>query len=50
MRRRTPGPVRGARRISPDGARIAVLVIPTDEEFQIARETASVLAVEDLRP
>jgi acetate kinase len=43
-------PGRGARRISPEGARVEVLVIPTDEEFQIARETASVLAVKDLRP
>jgi len=43
-----PGP--GPRRISPAGARIEVLVIPTDEEFQIARETAAVLAPEDLRP
>ncbi len=43
-------PGRGARRISPDGARVEVLVIPTDEEFQIARETASALAAEDLRP
>lgn len=40
----------GSRRISPDGAPIEVLVVPTDEEFQIARETASVLAVRDLRP
>jgi len=40
----------GSRRISPPGAPIDVLVIPTDEEFQIARETASVLAVKDLRP
>ncbi|HEU0206064.1 MAG TPA: acetate kinase [Pseudolysinimonas sp.] len=43
-------PASGPRRISPAGARIAVLVIPTDEEFQIARETAAVLAPEDLRP
>ena len=43
-------PGRGSRRISPAGAGIEVLVIPTDEEFQIARETASVLAVKDLRP
>ena len=43
-------PTRGPRRISPAGARIEVLVIPTDEEFQIARETAAVLAPEDLRP
>jgi acetate kinase len=33
-----------ARRISPAGARIEVLVVPTDEELQIARETAAVLA------
>jgi acetate kinase len=43
-------PGHGARRISPEGSRVDVLVIPTDEEFQIARETASVLAVKDLRP
>ena len=43
-------PGSGARRISPAGAQIDVLVIPTDEELQIARETASVLAVRDLRP
>jgi len=43
-------PGRGARRISPAGARIEVLVVPTDEEFQIARETAAVLVPEDLRP
>lgn len=43
-------PSRKARRISPPGAPIDVLVIPTDEELQIARETADVLAPEDLRP
>jgi acetate kinase len=43
-------PGREARRISPTGARTDVLVIPTDEELQIARETADVLAREDLRP
>jgi len=43
-------PNRKARRISPPGAPIDVLVIPTDEELQIARETADVLAPEDLRP
>jgi acetate kinase len=32
-----------ARRISPAGGRVDVLVIPTDEELQIARETAAVL-------
>lgn len=31
------------RRISPESARVHVLVIPTDEELQIARETAAVL-------
>jgi acetate kinase len=39
----------GSRRISPADTRTQVLVIPTDEEFQIARETASVLAGQDLR-
>jgi acetate kinase len=43
-------PSRDARRISPPGTRVEVLVIPTDEELQIARETAAVLAPEDLRP
>ena len=32
-----------ARRISPGHARVDVLVVPTDEELQIARETAAVL-------
>ena len=31
------------RRISPDGARVDVLVVPTDEEITIARETVSLL-------
>jgi acetate kinase len=43
-------PNAGARRISPARARIPVLVIPTDEELQIAREAASALAGRDLRP
>jgi len=43
-------PSREPRRISPPGARVDVLVIPTDEELQIARETAGVLAQGDLRP
>jgi len=43
-------PGSGPRRISPAGARIGVLVIPTDEELQIARETAAVVAQGDLRP
>jgi acetate kinase len=33
----------GERIISPDGAAVAVLVVPTDEELAIARATASVL-------
>jgi acetate kinase len=41
---RNTGPDRGPRRISPDGARTEVLVIPTDEELAIARACAEVLA------
>lgn len=37
-------PARTARRISPDGAPITVLVVPTDEELAIARACARVLA------
>jgi acetate kinase len=33
----------GARRISPDGAEVAVLVVPTDEELEIAREAVELL-------
>lgn len=33
----------GARRISPDGARVEVLVVPTDEELEIARQTVEVV-------
>jgi len=32
-----------ARRISPDGSRVAVLVVPTNEEWQIAREALAVV-------
>jgi acetate kinase len=35
--KRNTDPARGARRISTDDSRIAVLVIPTDEELAIAR-------------
>jgi len=35
----------GARVVSPDGARVAVCVVPTDEERAIAEETAALLAV-----
>lgn len=34
---------RGARRISPDDAPVAVLVVPTNEEWEIARQTAAVI-------
>ncbi|KZX20808.1 Acetate kinase [Rathayibacter tanaceti] len=34
---------RGARRISSDDSRVAVLVIPTDEELEIARQSLSVV-------
>lgn len=34
----------GSRRISPDGALVEVLVIPTDEELEIATQAASLLA------
>ncbi len=33
----------GARRISPDGSPVAVLVVPTDEELAIARQVAALL-------
>ena len=35
---------RNARRISPDGARVDVLVVPTNEELEIARQTVEVVA------
>ncbi len=35
---------RAERRISPDGAEVEVLVIPTDEEREIARQTVAALA------
>lgn len=34
----------GARRISTDGSRVAVLVVPTDEESEIARQTLECVA------
>ena len=40
---RNAAPAGGARRISPDGAPVAVMVIPTDEEQAIALETASIV-------
>jgi acetate kinase len=35
---------RDARRISPDGARVDVLVVPTNEELEIAQQTLEVVA------
>jgi acetate kinase len=34
---------RGIRRISADASTVTVLVVPTDEELQIARQTAQLL-------
>jgi acetate kinase len=34
----------GERFVSPPGARVPVLVIPTDEEIEIARQTLAALA------
>lgn len=39
---RNTAPDRGIRRISTDASRVAVLVVPTDEELEIARQTLSV--------
>ena len=39
---RNTAPARGIRRISTDASRVAVLVVPTDEELEIARQTLSV--------
>jgi acetate kinase len=40
---RNAAPASGARRISTDDSEVAVLVIPTNEEWQIARETLGVV-------
>ena len=40
---RNEAPQRGARVISPDGAPVAVLVVPTAEELAIARKTVALL-------
>jgi acetate kinase len=37
-------PERGARVISGEGSRVAILVVPTDEEAEIARQAAEVIA------
>jgi acetate kinase len=39
---RNAAPTRGERVISPDGAPVTVLVVPTDEEREIARQAAAV--------
>jgi acetate kinase len=39
-------PVDGPTRISPEGADVAVLVIPTNEEWQIARETYALVTAD----
>jgi acetate kinase len=36
-------PQEGIREISPAGSQVKVLVVPTDEELEIARETKKVL-------
>lgn len=41
---RNLAPSREARAISPEGSRAAVLVVPTNEEFEIARETREAAA------
>lgn len=42
---RNETPSRRARRISADGSRVAVLVVPTDEELEIARQSLAVLGL-----
>ena len=40
---RNEAPSRDARVISPDGSPVTVLVVPTNEELEIARQTAALL-------
>ncbi len=40
---RNEAPLDGAAVVSPDGAEVAVLVVPTNEEWEIARQTVAVL-------
>ena len=42
-RDRNTGPVDGPTVVSPDGAEVAVLVVPTNEEWEIARQTLAVV-------
>ncbi len=41
---RNAAPVTGPTVVSPDGADVAVMVVPTDEEYEIARQTLGVIA------
>ena len=40
---RNEAPSRGIRIISSDASRVTVLVVPTNEELEIARQTAAVV-------
>jgi acetate kinase len=40
---RNEGPVEGPTVVSPEGAEVAVLVVPTNEEWEIARQTLTVV-------
>ena len=40
---RNVGPVSGPTVISPDDSDVAVLVVPTNEEYEIARQTVSLV-------
>jgi acetate kinase len=40
---RNEGPISGATFVSPDGSDVAVLVIPTNEEYEIARQALAVI-------
>ena len=40
---RNAGPVAGPTVISPDDSDVAVLVVPTNEEYEIARQTLAVV-------
>ena len=44
---RNGGPGGGARAISADGSPVAVLVVPTDEELELARQAVALLAAAD---
>ena len=41
---RNESPDRGARVVSSEASRVAILVVPTDEEAEIARQAAEVIA------